>query len=127
MGSRKVNFAESLFENRRVKTPLYTIPSAHSVQCVTSHMTPDCLTPSPSDLKEHALSRRKLQCLPKGIEHKIKEGIVRSRDEVESREYNNTYVFTNDRDLISKAISEEIKARTASPNTTFQGTPAFIQ
>ena len=84
---------------------------------------------TPSDLKEHARSLSDsfnaiqdfleagvsddAPSLPKGIERKIKEGIAEGLVEVESREYSNTCISTADRDLISKAIFQEINARTA--------------
>ena len=84
---------------------------------------------TPSDLKDHAVSlgdsfdaiqaflkagvSHVAPSLPNGIKHKIKNGITSGLVEVESREYSNTCVSANDRDLISKAIFEEINAKTA--------------
>ena len=51
--------------------------------------------------------------LPKGIEHKIKEGIARGLVQVQSRKNTKICVSTNDRDLISKTIFEQINAKTA--------------
>ena len=85
---------------------------------------------NPTDLQEHAASLADafkavqdfLQAgvsdvaptLPKGIEHKIKEGIARGLVEVESRDYSTTCISVDDRDLISNAIFEEINVKTAA-------------
>ena len=84
---------------------------------------------SPADLKDHALSLShsfnaiqdflkagvsdNAPSLPKGIKKKIQEGITRGLVEVESRVYSNTCVSIDNRDLMSKAIFEEINAKTA--------------
>ena len=84
---------------------------------------------NPTDLKDHAVSlsndfksvQEFLQAgvsdvapgFPKGIEHKIKEGIAWGLVQVEAHGYYNTYLSTQERDLISQTIFEEICIKTA--------------
>ena len=88
---------------------------------------------NPTDLEEHAASlgdsfkavQEFLQTgvsdvaptLPKGIEHKIKEGITRGLVEVEGRDYSTTCISVDDRDLISNAIFEETTPKPPPPST----------